>query len=80
MTTTVTPAQGTVAYNPNTGILTYTPNAQNLNTNQSRLDTFTYTVTDPQGAAVTRQISVTVTGANDVNTFTVGDSPDEVAV
>ena len=52
-------AHGTTVANPN-GTVTYTPAA-----NYSGLDTFTYTITDSQGAVATGSVAVTVTSTND---------------
>ena len=53
------PAHGTAVTNPN-GTVTYTPAL-----NYSGADTFTYTITDSQGAIATGSVAVTVTSTND---------------
>ena len=53
------PAHGTLVFNPN-GTFTYTPAA-----NYSGPDTFTYRVTDANGASATAVVSLTVTPVND---------------
>ena len=53
------PAHGTAVTNPN-GTVTYTPAL-----NYSGADTFTYTITDNQGAIATGSVNVTVTSTND---------------
>ena len=53
------PAHGTAVTNPN-GTVTYTPAL-----NYSGADTFTYTITDNQGAIATGSVVVTVTSTND---------------
>lgn len=70
VTTTAAPQQGTVSYNSTTGTLTYTPNAQGLAAGQSRIDVFTYTISDGQGGSDAGRITVTVTGVNDAPTAT----------
>ena len=53
------PAHGTAATNPN-GTVAYTPAL-----NYSGADSFTYTITDNQGAVATGSVVVTVTSTND---------------
>ena len=59
------PADGTVAIDPNTGVFTYTPNADSNGT-----DTFTVTVTDGGGLTDTVVVSVNVAAENDAPSIT----------
>lgn len=63
---------GTVTYNPNDAF-------DSLDDGESATDSFSYTVTDPQGATDTADVTVTVngvTGANAAPVFTSGESFD----
>ncbi|WP_157089420.1 beta strand repeat-containing protein, partial [Oceanibaculum pacificum] len=64
---------GTVSYDSDTGIVTYTPNA-----NWNGSDSFTYTVDDGDGGSITRTVNVTVNAVNDApvgadNTITIDE-------
>ena len=65
-----TGTQGSVALT--SGQLTYDPRGafDNLNDGQSQLDTFTFTVTDANGATGTATARITVTGLSDILTVT----------
>ena len=54
------PANGSVAFDAETGEVTYTPNAD-----YNGPDSFTYTIGDAEGATSTATVSVTVGGIND---------------
>ncbi|MET1491998.1 VCBS domain-containing protein, partial [Uliginosibacterium paludis] len=73
-TVTKTGTYGTLTLNTTTGAYTYTKNTsaiEALDGTQSGVDSFTFTVTDGDGALVTQSYSVTVTGGDDapVNTM-----------
>ncbi|MGA5464044.1 Ig-like domain-containing protein [Mycobacterium sp. NPDC050041] len=60
------PTHGTITnFNSSTGAYTYNPN-QDLDTGESRVDTFTYTVSDATSTSQQATVSITVTGANDL--------------
>ena len=61
---------------PTTGVWTYTlANAvvQYLAANEARTEIFTVTVTDDQGATASQEVSVTITGTNDVPVVELAD-------
>jgi VCBS repeat-containing protein len=66
---TQNPAHGTLVLNAN-GTYTYTPDA-----NYNGIDSFTYQVTDADGALATAVISLTVTAANDAPNATGSIAP-----
>ena len=55
------------------------PNVQALAKNQSVTETFTYTITDSQGAASSTTLTVTVKGMNDAPDITVGSGDSDAA-
>ncbi len=61
-------ASGTIGTVTNVdGVFTYNPNGQfeSLAVGQTATDTFTYTVTDNNGASSTESVTITITGQND---------------
>ncbi|WP_148871267.1 Ig-like domain-containing protein, partial [Tenacibaculum adriaticum] len=60
VTQVTAPANGTIAIDPVTGQITYTPNAEFFGT-----DAFEYSVCDDDGACATATVSVTINDVND---------------
>jgi hypothetical protein len=80
ITAVTIPAHGAIAVNPDNS-LTYTPEA-----NYNGADSFSYSVSDPQGAMDTAQVTISITAVNDTpvansdSTVTPEDTPVTVVV